>query len=173
MAEQMLFPSFLRYRTVLYHTPSDALLLLLVLPNAVVTTILIIYQWLFIYQERYVSVTKNSVSQEVHLQFIPKQSPDAARLYNEFKSAKNEQESCNKRRDLFHILDQNRHENEKKLFCNWTSHIPVAELGRLSRDSVETLVWEKGVPCHSKLHGITASSQWHKTLIEIKLSVMH
>lgn len=56
------------------------------------------------------AVARNSVSQGMHLLLIPRQSSDAARLYNEFKSAKNEQESYNKSRNLFHILDQNRHE---------------------------------------------------------------
>jgi len=56
------------------------------------------------------AVARNSVSQEMHLQLIPKQSSDAARLYNESKAAKNEQESYYKSRNLFHILDQNRDE---------------------------------------------------------------
>lgn len=55
------------------------------------------------------AVARGSIFQGMHLLLIPTQSSDAARLYNEFESGKNEQESYNKSRNLFHILDQNRH----------------------------------------------------------------
>lgn len=85
------------------------------------------------------TVARNSVCQELHLLPTPRQSSDAARLYNEFKSAKNEQESYNKSRNLFHILDQNRHKRWKetvsKLNFTHSSCEAWQTVKRLSGDS--------------------------------------
>lgn len=104
----------------------------------------------------------------MHLQLIPRQSSDAARLYNEFKSAKNELESYNKSRNLFHILHQNRHEWWKETVSkpNFTHSSCEAwqTVKRLSGDSGlgKGSTLSQQTPQHHSWQPMAQSPNWNK-----------
>lgn len=106
----------------------------------------------------------------MHLLLIPRQSSDAARLYNEFESGKNEQESYNKSRNLFHVLDQNRQEWWKetvsKLNFTHSSCKAWQTVNRLSGDSGlgKGSTLSQQTPQHHSWSPMAQTPNWNKAL---------